>query len=313
MEPQDAGAKVPQNNAVPNAQTASVTANSRPSIGFLCSNYNNGLYLRQCIDSLLNQDSPHWMLYIRDDGSTDDSQSLIQEYSDPRIVAEVDPQNRGLIQSHLRLMQLAKTKYIAILDPDDALQPGAVSHMLSEWRLHPTAAIIYSNFLLCDENLVPLCEGWSRPLKEGESNLTNQSIGHLRSFSRTAYDATTGFDLRYLYAEDFDLLYRLEEVGEVVYVNRTLYRYRQLPNSHSHHPVKKALGLLNRIESQYDAFRRRLRNPCGRANLSTYRMELLLVKGVGYAIVHLQWKQAARLAYGACKIPFLLVLRGIFS
>lgn len=284
--------------------------NCHPSIGFLCSNYNNGLYLRQCIDSLLNQDSPHWVLYIRDDGSTDGSQTLIREYTDPRIVADLDPQNRGLIQSHRRLMELAATKYIAILDPDDALEPGAVSCILAAWQHHPSAAIIYSNFWSCDEDLTPCHEGWSRQLKAGESNLTHLSIGHLRSFSRTAYDATTGFNTRFVYAEDLDLLYRLEEAGDVIFVNRLLYRYRRLPNSHSHHPVKSALGLLNRIESQYEAFRRRLHTTCRSANLSAYRMELLLIKGSGYAIVHRQWSQARRLAFAACKIPFLLIISG---
>lgn len=285
----------------------SLNESSKSTIGFLCSNFNNGAYLRECIDSLISQDSPNWMLYIRDDGSTDGSKEIIQEYSDTRIVSELDFKNRGLIESHRRLMRLAKTEYLAILDPDDALQPGAVTLLLENWRQHPHAAMLYSNFLVCNERLEPLRTGWSRQLNAGESNLTRSSIGHIRSFSRIAYDETTGFDYRYLYAEDFDLLYRLEEVGEVVFIDSLLYRYRTLSNSQSHDPRKKVVGLLNRIASQYDAFCRRRLRPSSAANLPPQRMMILLVKGVLYAIFHRKWKQAHFLGLDTFKLVRMLI------
>jgi hypothetical protein len=60
-----------------------------------------------------------------------------------------------------------------------------------------------------------------------------------------------------LYAEDRDLVYKLEEVTRPVFVDAVLYRYRDLPDSQSHDPRKRAIGARNTWRARRAALRRR--------------------------------------------------------
>ena len=56
-----------------------------PKVDVFLSSYNHAAFLRESIDSILNQSYQNFILTIVDDGSTDESQEIIRSYSDPRI------------------------------------------------------------------------------------------------------------------------------------------------------------------------------------------------------------------------------------
>jgi len=208
---------------------------SEDRITLLLANYNNGQYLRQCLDSVGAQKSEHWNCIILDDASTDHSSEVYAEYAhEPRIRVEHNTNNLGLIRTQKKLIAMAETDIVGILDPDDALGPDAVEQILAAYKAHPEAGFVYSNFWYCDSDLNRGKPGFSRSIAPSSSCLDEDCVSHFKTFRRSAYYETSGHDESMLYAEDKDLILKLEEVTPMVYVDALLYFYRVLPESQSH-------------------------------------------------------------------------------
>ena len=93
-------------------------------ISVLMSVYNGEKYLREAIDSILNQTFTNFEFIIIDDASTDDSNAIIKKYTDKRIKLVENPQNMGLTKSLNRGLKISLGKYIARLDSDDLAFPN---------------------------------------------------------------------------------------------------------------------------------------------------------------------------------------------
>jgi glycosyltransferase involved in cell wall biosynthesis len=85
--------------------------------------YNSELYIKEAIDSVLNQTFSDFEFIIIDDASTDKSVEIIKSYSDSRIQLIVKPQNSGLTNSLNYGISIARGEYIARMDSDDISLP----------------------------------------------------------------------------------------------------------------------------------------------------------------------------------------------
>ncbi len=81
--------------------------------------YNGELFLKEAIDSILNQTYSDFELIILNDGSTDRTEQIILSYSDPRIRYVKNSVNLQIVETLNRGIDLAKGKYIARMDADD--------------------------------------------------------------------------------------------------------------------------------------------------------------------------------------------------
>ena len=90
--------------------------------------YNCKMYLRQCIESVINQDEKNIEIILVDDGSTDGSSSICEEYAkkDKRITF-VHKKNEGVSVARNVGLKNAKGKYIAFVDADDYINPKTYS------------------------------------------------------------------------------------------------------------------------------------------------------------------------------------------
>lgn len=89
-------------------------------LGIVVPVFNNELYLSECIESICSQDFTGWQLFLVDDGSTDSSGKICDEYAnkDKRIAA-IHQRNRGPILARYTGVLNANTKYITFVDSDD--------------------------------------------------------------------------------------------------------------------------------------------------------------------------------------------------
>ena len=76
-------------------------------------------YLREAIESILNQTFESFELLIVDDGSTTDVESIVKSYKDPRIKFYKNEKNLGISLETNRLLDVAQGEYLAIMDSDD--------------------------------------------------------------------------------------------------------------------------------------------------------------------------------------------------
>ena len=116
--------------------------------------YNSRAFLKDCINSVLNQEYQNWEMLIVDDCSTDDSYSLAQALSaqDPRIRVFKLAENSGSSLARNRAIQEANGEYIAFLDSDDIWHPKKLIIQINE--MEPNNAVFsHTNYgYLNEEN-----------------------------------------------------------------------------------------------------------------------------------------------------------------
>lgn len=114
--------------------------------------YNGEKYLKESIESILNQTYTNFEFIIINDGSKDSSLEIIKEYEkeDERIVA-VSRENKGLIATLNEGIEKAKGKYIARMDQDDISLPQRLETQL-KYMITNNLDICGGNYLIIDQN-----------------------------------------------------------------------------------------------------------------------------------------------------------------
>ncbi len=91
----------------------------KPLVSVIMPVHNAENYIKESIDSILEQTYDNFELVIIDDCGTDHSMEIVTRYQDPRIKVLCNKINRGIAYSRNRGLNICKGKYIAILDDDD--------------------------------------------------------------------------------------------------------------------------------------------------------------------------------------------------
>lgn len=101
-------------------------------VSIIMSVYNEEKFIRQCLDSVINQREKNFELIVVDDGSYDNTLSILQEYArrDSRIKVLCGKRRKGLVIRRNDALEKASGKYVMIVDGDDFLSPDAVSSAL---------------------------------------------------------------------------------------------------------------------------------------------------------------------------------------
>src|SRR5438309_494210 len=109
---------------------------NRSKITVLMPAYNAGKYIRASIESVLNQTYQNFELLIINDGSTDDTISIVLSINDPRIVL-VNKEHEGIATTLNTGLRLADTYYIARFDADDICMPQRLEKQFNFLEDHP--------------------------------------------------------------------------------------------------------------------------------------------------------------------------------
>jgi glycosyltransferase involved in cell wall biosynthesis len=113
--------------------------------------YNTGAYIREAIQSVLNQTFTEFELLIINDGSTDDTEEIIRSLSDPRIVL-ISQGNAGVSAALNTGLRNARGKYIARFDADDICYPNRLKSQYHFLQENPDYVLIGSDADYIDKN-----------------------------------------------------------------------------------------------------------------------------------------------------------------
>ncbi|MCP4022251.1 MAG: glycosyltransferase family 2 protein [Desulfobacteraceae bacterium] len=113
--------------------------NEMPLVSAIIPTYNRDWALKNAIDSALNQDYGNLEVIVIDDGSTDDTNDLLQQYKG-KIVA-LKQTNKGVSAARNLGIQRAAGEYIALLDSDDAWEKEKISCQVRFFKENPKALI----------------------------------------------------------------------------------------------------------------------------------------------------------------------------
>lgn len=124
----------------------------QPLVSVYITNYNYAKYIRTSIESVLNQTLQNFELLIIDDGSTDNSKDIIEEYRDQPGISIIYQQNKGLNVTNNIAMRASHGKYIMRLDADDFLEPQALETMSNVLESDPELGLVFPDYYYVDGN-----------------------------------------------------------------------------------------------------------------------------------------------------------------
>ncbi|ABY46368.1 MULTISPECIES: glycosyltransferase family 2 protein [Bacillus] len=198
-----------------------------PKITVLMPVYNGEKYLRESVDSILNQTFTNFELLIINDGSTDSSMEILNSYNDARIRIVTNEENLRLIKTLNKGIDLATGEYIARMDCDDIADPKRLEIQLQYMEKHPDVAVCGTGVKVIDQNRKPWQISGSPDLIRNCLYVRSCMI-HPSVMMRTEFlkENNIYYDLNYLHAEDYELFQRLSEKYKVVNLEEPLLNYR---------------------------------------------------------------------------------------
>ncbi len=196
--------------------------------------YNAGHYIGLAIQSILNQSYRRWELIVVNDGSTDNTQEILDAFSDERII-KINQPNSGEAAARNTALGMVRGEFLAFLDSDDEFMPEFLAQMIIFLNQNPHRDAVYCDGFYIDEtgnNLVPLSHERRGPF---EGDLFEQLVRASDVFGppicvvlRTSkVRALNGsFDTRIVIGPDWDFFTRISQHLNFGYHDAKLCRYR---------------------------------------------------------------------------------------
>jgi glycosyltransferase involved in cell wall biosynthesis len=191
--------------------------------------YNGEKYLREAIDSILNQTFTDFEFLIINDGSADRTAEILQSYRDPRIKIINNEENIGLTKSLNKGLGVARGEYIARQDADDISLPDRLNVQYNYITDDPNLAICASSYEQIDEN--------GNTIKTIEEYLGCEQLYYFLTFANLLAHSTVllkksivlklnGYDDKLIRAQDYDLWYQASRANKVVQIGEVLLKLR---------------------------------------------------------------------------------------
>ena len=296
-----------------------------PEITVIVPAYNAEKYLRTCLESVTGQTFTSWELIIADDGSTDSTGAIADEYAakDGRIKV-LHLYRHGVSAARNACIDAANGKYLAYVDADDLLEPDYLK-ALYEKSEESNADITQCSFVVdADGNKTPDTNPVDKTYEEAGSAIRaffEGSHGDIRDsvwaklFRREAF-ADIRFDTGLNIYEDGYYVYQcLKKAGKVVSFGTPLYHYVQHGNSTTHSGIDEKyegyFAMFGKLKSDFadDSFiRKRISNR--EAETALWLMRIMVNNGNKKAVWELR-KRAVAAAGDVIRsnAPFALKLK----
>lgn len=203
-----------------------------PDISVVMSVQNGADHLRETLDSILAQEGVAFELIVVNDGSTDQSAKILEEYaSRDERVRVFQQENQGLTKSLIRGCSEARGNYIARHDAGDVSLTNRLRKQLDCMQANSDAALVScgTRFVgpnredLYDVNPEP-AEALTRLLTLDLNKISGPSHHGSTLFSKELYDRVGGYRSPFYFAQDLDLWIRLAENGTHIIVPEILYQ-----------------------------------------------------------------------------------------
>jgi len=206
--------------------------------------YNAEKYLQECLDSVIGQNFSNFEVLLINDGSSDNSGNICNEYAEKYNYIKVfHKENGGVSSARNTGLNVVQGKWITFVDADDYLLPDAFA------TLHNTAINSDSDLILA--NTLRLKEGKLSPLHKMKEETTSNVVLSLKQFSLWGYlfcaEIIKNADVRFVdglaYSEDRVFIYQVAlQCKAITYCNTPAYVYRLHADSVCHNPntVRKA-------------------------------------------------------------------------
>ncbi len=202
----------------------------RPTLTVLTPTYNRASFLKETIDSVLSQDFQDFEYIVIDDGSQDDTASVVEPYGSR--IQFIRQDNVGETRTVNRGYQMARGDFITIVNSDDPLLPGAFDRVISALQAEPEALCAYPDWMVIDTESKRLSD--IRLIAYDLESLFRHgfvSIGPGLIYRRQMLELVGYRNPQIRYAADLDLIFRTALISPLVHVPEVLATHRVHPES----------------------------------------------------------------------------------
>ena len=204
------------------------------SVSVIIPAYNAEKFIVETIQSLQRQTFSDFEIIVVDDGSTDQTESLVMQIDEPKLRL-LSVEHQGVSATRNRGVAASQGKFIAFLDADDLWTPNTLQLYVEALTLNSAADLSYGwtyfwNYDLNNSSDVtklisPSATGATAYLAMLERNIVGN--GSNIFVRRSAFDAVGGFDQTLTHGEEWEFCFRVALQGEVALVPQPLVYYRQ--------------------------------------------------------------------------------------
>ncbi|MEE2744149.1 MAG: glycosyltransferase [Bdellovibrionota bacterium] len=200
-----------------------------PFINVIIPTFNRSQELKRALKSVFAQDYPHFDVWVIDDGSTDNTPQVIEEFSTQKNLNYIKTENRGVSAARNTGILKSKGEWCAFLDSDDEWLPHKLSRQVEFIRKNPTIPLVHGE------------EIWIRNGKRvNQKKIHQKSGGYIFRrclqlclispsaviIKRDVLQKLEGFDEEFTVCEDYDLWLKMTSIYEVGFIKDPLiYKY----------------------------------------------------------------------------------------
>lgn len=263
-----------------------------PLVSVIIPNYNYSIYLKDCVNSILNQDYPALEVIVVDDGSTDNSLRKLSEFG--KSIKVIESSNFGVNHARNLGLKASTGELVAFCDSDDWWERSKISTQVNLMEDNLKLALVYTGINIVSNDMTVLA--YHEPKYRGR--ITNSivkfparaliqggsSSALIRRNAIESQNITWNETLR-LPGEDINFFNKIALKFEVDYIDLPLVNYRQHEESRSQMKVRSYM--IGNLESFIDFAK------FAASDVQKYRLykmwtklNVLLVK---HAVLHREW------------------------
>lgn len=201
----------------------------QPLVSIAMPVYNGETTLSVALRSIMWQSYENWELFLMDDGSTDSSVTLSEDFSDPRIMVFSDGQRLGLSNRMNAAIDLARGEYFARLDADDLAYPWRLERQVEFLQKNRAVDLLGTGAMVFADNGKPIGRF---PVRENHaeicrSPLSGFYLAHPTWMGKTSWFKNHKYNTAMLKAQDQELLLRTYHQSTFACLPEILSGYRQ--------------------------------------------------------------------------------------
>lgn len=229
-------------------------------VSVLMNCYNSELYIKESVQSLIDQTYKDWELIVWDDASIDSTINIIQSFNDNRIKIYKNDAHCGLCLGRIRAQKFLKGEYISILDSDDIYEKDKLKNQIQAFNIDPNLSLVTSWYSKINENGKELKKiKFSKNLSKIKNELFGDNIFAHSSimYKRSEAEKVGWYSDKLEYSQDYDLTIKLLQNNPFCIVENYLVKIRDSASSMTRKLslqgliIKEHLEILNYLKDNF--------------------------------------------------------------
>ena len=217
------------------AASTSQPSGRSPGVSVIIPVYNGAATIGRALKSVFDQTFADFEIVVVDDGSTDDTPSVLAAYSESDKIRVVRQANRGLPAARNAAVAASRGELLALIDHDDEWLPRKLELTVAAMRADPDAVLVYSDMIVVNEAGEEFRRSQIRP-DTAHAPSMDEMLARIWPITpstvmmrRSAFDRAGGFCEQLISAEDIHFWLLMREQGHFIYLPDRLVRFTYRP------------------------------------------------------------------------------------